>query len=277
MILSSYLSYLSFQYGYTLGQGADWTCWQGSRAHSLGRLVVLLFLPLPTPTTHPFSPPMSDRDRDYRARSRSRSRSPSRRDRDRNLKNRDKKSSSSSRRRDYSSASEEDVDLQAKFGVEEISQDDYFSKSNEFRAWLRDEKKKYLDQLSGEESRRVSSSASLGRDETFETDRYLFLAEQYFKKFVKVWNRGRLSCEAFICSSEARGRRLMSTRHRRPLPRGVAVSFSLANNSLSLSSRPYPQPSTTCPLVRPPPQRPRRLPTSGPSVRTRPSSPPLAP
>lgn len=54
-------------------------------------------------------------------------------------------------------------------GAKEISESDYFLKSDEFRVWLREEKKKYLDELSGERSRK------------------------YFRKFVKAWNRGRLS------------------------------------------------------------------------------------
>ncbi|KAH8094665.1 hypothetical protein BXZ70DRAFT_947036 [Cristinia sonorae] len=54
-------------------------------------------------------------------------------------------------------------------GAEPISESDYFLRSDEFRAWLKDEKRKYLDELTGERARK------------------------YFRKFVKAWNRGKLS------------------------------------------------------------------------------------
>ncbi|KAF7337616.1 hypothetical protein MSAN_02234900 [Mycena sanguinolenta] len=50
-----------------------------------------------------------------------------------------------------------------------ISEADYFRKGSEFRVWLKDEKKKYFDELSGDKAR------------------------SYFRKFVKAWNKGRLS------------------------------------------------------------------------------------
>ncbi|KAI6154176.1 hypothetical protein BKA82DRAFT_4098434 [Pisolithus tinctorius] len=53
-------------------------------------------------------------------------------------------------------------------GVSPISESDYFLKNSEFSIWLRDEKGKYFDELSGERAR------------------------SYFRKFVKAWNRGRL-------------------------------------------------------------------------------------
>ncbi|KAG8689934.1 hypothetical protein FRC09_012194 [Ceratobasidium sp. 395] len=56
----------------------------------------------------------------------------------------------------------------AELGLSEISESDYFQKSSEFRAWLRDEKDKYFDELSGDRAR------------------------HYFRKFVKAWNRGKL-------------------------------------------------------------------------------------
>ncbi|KZO94004.1 hypothetical protein CALVIDRAFT_539378 [Calocera viscosa TUFC12733] len=52
--------------------------------------------------------------------------------------------------------------------AKEITADDYFAKNDEFRAWLRDEKHKYFDELSGEKAR------------------------SYFRKFVRAWNRGKL-------------------------------------------------------------------------------------
>ncbi|CCM02258.1 uncharacterized protein FIBRA_04341 [Fibroporia radiculosa] len=53
-------------------------------------------------------------------------------------------------------------------GVSPISESDYFLKSDEFRIWLKDEKRKYFDELSSDKSRK------------------------YFRKFVKAWNRGKL-------------------------------------------------------------------------------------
>ncbi|KAI0313439.1 hypothetical protein OF83DRAFT_535302 [Amylostereum chailletii] len=54
-------------------------------------------------------------------------------------------------------------------GAEPIADSDYFRKSAEFRVWLKDEKRKYFDELSGEKARK------------------------YFHRFVKAWNRGKLS------------------------------------------------------------------------------------
>ncbi|KAH9175511.1 hypothetical protein EDB89DRAFT_1847644 [Lactarius sanguifluus] len=53
-------------------------------------------------------------------------------------------------------------------GAEPITESDYFLKSPEFRVWLKDDKRKYFDELSGEKARK------------------------YFHKFVKEWNRGKL-------------------------------------------------------------------------------------
>ncbi|KAJ7269298.1 hypothetical protein B0H12DRAFT_1095076 [Mycena haematopus] len=50
-----------------------------------------------------------------------------------------------------------------------ISESDYFRKGSEFRVWLKDEKKRYFDELSGDKAR------------------------SYFRKFVKSWNKGKLS------------------------------------------------------------------------------------
>ncbi|KAI5451377.1 hypothetical protein NCC49_001686 [Naganishia albida] len=56
------------------------------------------------------------------------------------------------------------VDSLRDVGVKEISEDDYFLKAAEFRSWLREEKGKYIDELSGDSARK------------------------YFKKFAKRWN-----------------------------------------------------------------------------------------
>ncbi|KAF8506952.1 hypothetical protein F5888DRAFT_1603097 [Russula emetica] len=57
--------------------------------------------------------------------------------------------------------------------AEPISESDYFLKSAEFRVWLKEEKHKYFDELSGEKARR------------------------YFHKFVKEWNRGKLDTSLY--------------------------------------------------------------------------------
>ncbi|KAJ7070615.1 hypothetical protein C8F01DRAFT_1107076 [Mycena amicta] len=55
------------------------------------------------------------------------------------------------------------------YDAPKISEADYFRKTDEFRVWLKTEKKRYFDELSGEKAR------------------------SYFRKFVKAWNRGKLS------------------------------------------------------------------------------------
>jgi len=45
-----------------------------------------------------------------------------------------------------------------------ISEDEYYTKSTEFRLWLRRSKKKYFEEMTADDARR------------------------YFKKFVKAWN-----------------------------------------------------------------------------------------
>ncbi|KAF9528107.1 hypothetical protein CPB83DRAFT_854889 [Crepidotus variabilis] len=94
-----------------------------------------------------------DRSRD---RERDRSRSPRRRSRGRNR----------SVGRDRSASPDRKAELP--LGVKPISEDDYFQKSDEFRLWLKDEKRKYFDELSGDKAR------------------------SYFRKFVKAWNRCKL-------------------------------------------------------------------------------------
>ncbi|KAF9260793.1 hypothetical protein L218DRAFT_906430 [Marasmius fiardii PR-910] len=97
------------------------------------------------------------RDSHYRDRDRGRSRSRERsRDRDRSRDQRSRSRSRSPKRPLPHNASR-------------ISESDYFQKSNEFKVWLKDEKGKYVDELSGDKSR------------------------SYFRKFVKAWNRGKLS------------------------------------------------------------------------------------
>ncbi|KAG6380645.1 hypothetical protein JVT61DRAFT_5011 [Boletus reticuloceps] len=74
---------------------------------------------------------------------------------------------STRRNRDRSRSPERDAPLPD--GVPPISESDYFVKNTEFRVWLKDEKDKYFDELSSEKAR------------------------SYFRKFVRAWNKGRLS------------------------------------------------------------------------------------
>ncbi|KAF9225205.1 hypothetical protein BS17DRAFT_778294 [Gyrodon lividus] len=73
----------------------------------------------------------------------------------------------STRDRERSRSIERDYKLPD--GVSPISESDYFLKNTEFGVWLKDEKGKYFGELSGEKAR------------------------SYFRKFVKAWNRGKLS------------------------------------------------------------------------------------
>ncbi|KAF5323636.1 hypothetical protein D9758_017079 [Tetrapyrgos nigripes] len=98
------------------------------------------------------------RSKDDRRRGRDRDRSRER-DRDRD-KNRE-------RERDRS----RDRDREPRtlpYNAKEISKSDYFQKTDEFRIWLKEEKGKYFDELSGDKAR------------------------SYFAKFVKAWNRNKL-------------------------------------------------------------------------------------
>ncbi|KIP02501.1 hypothetical protein PHLGIDRAFT_79057 [Phlebiopsis gigantea 11061_1 CR5-6] len=71
-----------------------------------------------------------------------------------------------SRDRSRSVSSERDISLPN--NAPRLSESDYFLRNDEFRQWLKDDKRKYVDELSGERSRK------------------------YFRKFVKAWNRGKL-------------------------------------------------------------------------------------
>ncbi|KZT43845.1 hypothetical protein SISSUDRAFT_977870 [Sistotremastrum suecicum HHB10207 ss-3] len=73
------------------------------------------------------------------------------------------------RPRDYSEERERSLPR----GIDKISEADYFLKSTEFRAWLKDTKDKYFDELTGDKAR------------------------HYFRKFVKRWNSGRLSDDLY--------------------------------------------------------------------------------
>ncbi|WVO13831.1 hypothetical protein L204_101454 [Cryptococcus depauperatus] len=80
----------------------------------------------------------------------------------------DKELNSRSRREKETLASGEDLVTLKEIGVKEISEDDYFLKSSEFKSWLKEERGKYLDEMSSES------------------------AHKYFRKFVRRWNDGEL-------------------------------------------------------------------------------------
>ncbi|PPR03463.1 hypothetical protein CVT24_012675 [Panaeolus cyanescens] len=74
-----------------------------------------------------------------------------------------RRSRSRSRSRNRSASPERRYDLPK--GVEPISESDYFQKSDEFRLWLKEEKSKYFDELSGDRARRYA----LGRLDVVES------------------------------------------------------------------------------------------------------------
>ncbi|CAG8628661.1 6072_t:CDS:2, partial [Ambispora leptoticha] len=69
---------------------------------------------------------------------------------------------------EYSESDEEHAQKRRESSNPQISEDDYYSKSTEFRTWLREEKQKYFDEMSSHQTRK------------------------YFRKFVRAWNKGKL-------------------------------------------------------------------------------------
>ncbi|GAA5866515.1 hypothetical protein JCM8547_000651 [Rhodosporidiobolus lusitaniae] len=138
----------------------------------------------------------SHRRRDSRSRSpdsnrhsssrrhRDRSRSPRREDKD---KDRERRRDRERDRRERSPSEDSDVELP--HGASEIGDDDYFLKATELKLWLWEEKGKKLDSLRTEDARR------------------------YFKKFTRVWNKGRLSENYYAGISPASLPSSISTSH----------------------------------------------------------------
>ncbi|CAE6506203.1 unnamed protein product [Rhizoctonia solani] len=89
-------------------------------------------------------------------------------------------------------------------GASEISESDYFQKNSEFRLWLREERGKYFDELSGERAR------------------------HYFRKFVKAWNRGKLSKELYNSDAAAESARPASSQ--------TSYRWSFADNGLKVNA-----------------------------------------
>ncbi|ORY34900.1 hypothetical protein BCR39DRAFT_515474 [Naematelia encephala] len=81
------------------------------------------------------------------------------------------------KRRNLTPEDDEDLLDLRKLGVAEITEDDYFKKSAEFKVWLKESRDKYLDEVSSES------------------------AHKYFRKFVRRWNDGALPKHIYLSSS----------------------------------------------------------------------------
>ncbi|EIW71645.1 hypothetical protein TREMEDRAFT_67879 [Tremella mesenterica DSM 1558] len=101
---------------------------------------------------------------------------------------------------------EERLDLDT-LGVNKISEEDYFVRSNEFRYWLKHSKGRYLDELSSDTAR------------------------NYFGKFVRRWNSGSLEKRFYKVSTFPPGATTnyrwsfanpSSSSHRSPSPRQIS-------------------------------------------------------
>ncbi|KIO25471.1 hypothetical protein M407DRAFT_244066 [Tulasnella calospora MUT 4182] len=94
-------------------------------------------------------------------------------------------------RRSVSRERESPSDLELPHDAQTLDPDqDYFMKQAEFRVWLREEKGKYVDELSGEKSR------------------------AYFRKFVKRWNSGKLDDSFYSGRVTARAASSSNTAYR---------------------------------------------------------------
>ncbi|SPO24229.1 uncharacterized protein UTRI_03497 [Ustilago trichophora] len=80
-----------------------------------------------------------------------------------------------------------------KFGVAKLTEEDYFIRATEFKAWLSESKGKYLDEISSKDARRL------------------------FERFVRRWNEAKLPDEYYagkVRSSSAAAGSSSQTRHR---------------------------------------------------------------
>ncbi|SPO23966.1 uncharacterized protein UTRI_03497_B [Ustilago trichophora] len=120
----------------------------------------------------------------------------SRRDKDDSSKRRRSRSPSPVRRDAPSSSSDGEHEIHPtllKFGVGELTEEDYFIRATEFKAWLSESKGKYLDEISSKDARR------------------------YFERFARRWNEGKLPDEYYagkVRSSSAAAGSSSQTRHR---------------------------------------------------------------
>lgn len=84
---------------------------------------------------------------------------------------RDSKKEKKSQKKDKSKHSKHERNSQPKF--KELSEDDYFSKNNEFATWLKEKKNKFFSDLSSESAREL------------------------FSEFVEVWNSKKLKSKYY--------------------------------------------------------------------------------
>ncbi|KAH0837802.1 hypothetical protein J3R83DRAFT_5998 [Lanmaoa asiatica] len=98
----------------------------------------------------------------------------------------------SKRDRDRSRSPERDSSLPD--GVSPISESDYFLKNTEFRVWLKDEKDKVCRAtlMSSPARERGGAHAPIHPSRRGAVDAWL-RGYSYFRKFVRAWNKGRLS------------------------------------------------------------------------------------
>ncbi len=102
----------------------------------------------------------------------------------------DSSSTSHRRRRSQSPHSTDPHPTLVRFSAPQLSSEDYFSRSIEFKSWLSESKNKYLDEISSSEARR------------------------YFDRFVRRWNDGKLPEPYYKGSISAGGSASETTRHK---------------------------------------------------------------
>ncbi|KAF9236831.1 hypothetical protein BU15DRAFT_76557 [Melanogaster broomeanus] len=105
--------------------------------------------------------------------------------------------------RDRARSRSPEGDYELPHGVSQISESDYFLKNTEFSAWLKDEKGKYFNELSGERAR------------------------SYFRKFIKAWNTGKLSDSLYKGLDAVAG----------PAAKQTAYKWSFASKSSSADAK----------------------------------------
>ncbi|XVE98957.1 hypothetical protein REPUB_Repub03eG0154200 [Reevesia pubescens] len=97
----------------------------------------------------------------------------SRKKNDKNEKKKDKKSHKEKKSKEKPKSKHHEGDHHSKHGFREISNDDYFSKNNEFATWLKEEKHVFFSELSSESAR------------------------EFFSEFVKDWNNKKLRSQYY--------------------------------------------------------------------------------
>ncbi|KAH9818825.1 hypothetical protein DFH28DRAFT_1080677 [Melampsora americana] len=113
-------------------------------------------------------------------------------------------------------------------------QDDFYSKSAEFRLWLKEEKNKYIDQITGDKAR------------------------TYFAKFARHWNRGKLGSKYYELPIHLRASTTSSSSHTWSFQERSTLEREKAQNARheAVSGPLNPAPMAQKPLIGParPPQ-----------------------